>query len=70
MKFELTGVEYSIFKLWDTEHKKVCPLLQSAEKSAIGGRLKFSFTPTGLGSSISVKCVCGEEVDCTCYGSW
>ena len=70
MKFELFGKELEMFNDWDRKHKKVCELYNSSTQPAIGGRLTFSFTPTGLGSAISVKCACGAEKDCTDIGSW
>ena len=72
MNFKLVGVEYSTFKKWDNEHKKVCKLYNKPfnEQPAIGGRLTFSFTPTGLGSGVTVKCACGEEKDCTNIDNW
>ncbi len=70
MKFELTGKEYTTFSEWDKKHKKVCKLYNDPNPPAIGGRLTFSFTPTGLGSGVSVKCACGEECNCTDYECW
>lgn len=37
---------------------------------AIGGRLKFIFTPTGLGDGITVECICGEKLDLTDSENW
>ena len=71
MKFELHGKELEMFNDWDRKHKKVCELLNDPDFSpAIGGRLTFSFTPTGLGSGVSAKCACGAEKDCTDIDSW
>lgn len=70
MKFELKGKELESFQDWNTKHRKVCELLKSPDQPAIGGRLTFSFTPTGLGSGISIKCACGEIHNCTDYDSW
>ncbi len=71
MKFELYGKELEMFNDWDRKHKKVCKLVSDPNFTpAIGGRLTFSFTPTGLGSGVSVKCVCGAEKDCTDIDSW
>ena len=54
------------FAFWDKNHK--CKLKE--ECGAIGGRLTFSFTPTGLGTITKVKCACGEEVDFSDYEEW
>jgi hypothetical protein len=70
MKFEILGEELRSFQQWNNDHKKVCTLLNGDTQPAIGGRLTFSFTPTGLGSAVSVKCACGEMHNCTNYDSW
>jgi len=70
MKFELHGIELKSYQEWDKEHKKVCKLYNNPDQPAIGGRLTFSFTPTGLGPAVSVKCACGEMHNCTDYDSW
>jgi len=71
MKFELYGKELEMFNDWDRKHKKVCKLFNDLNcNSTIGGRLTFSFTPTGLGPGISVKCACGAEKDCTDIDNW
>lgn len=71
MEFKLVGKEYETFSNWDKKHKKVCNLLKDKDhQPAIGGRLTFSFTPTGLGNGVSVKCKCGVKMDCTDIDSW
>ena len=70
MKFELIGEELKIYNKWLHEHNKVCPIKNGGTQAAIGGRLTFSFTPTGLGPAVSVKCACGEKHNCTDYDSW
>lgn len=37
---------------------------------AIGGRYTYSFTPTGLGVIVSIKCWCGAELDLTDNEDW
>ena len=70
MKFELWGKELETFQKWDKEHKKVCKIVNSNTQAAIGGRLTFSFTPTGLGPAVGVECACGAKQDCTDVDSW
>lgn len=59
---------------WINNHK--CKFTYDPDKNpfpptgAIGGGLTYSFTPTGLGVIIKVKCACGEEADVTDYDSW
>ena len=55
------------FNEWNENHKNVCEL---HKKGAIGGRLTYCFTPTGLGTIIKVKCVCGSAIDLTNYETW
>jgi hypothetical protein len=57
------------------EHDKTCKYFDDGTSpnspvGAIGGRIKFQFTTTGLGIIAIVKCACGEEVDLTDYDSW
>ena len=71
MKFELFGKELEMFQDWDKKHRKVCKLLNDPDFTpAIGGRLTFSFTPTGLGPAVGVECACGASKDCTDIDSW
>jgi hypothetical protein len=43
---------------------------QEVGRSSIGGRLTYSFTPTGLGCVVVVRCACGAEIDLTDYTDW
>jgi len=74
MKFELSGKELETFKKWDKEHKKTCEVIHRATTGefmdAVGYRLEFIFSPTGLGDGITVKCACGEKCNCTDIDSW
>ena len=70
MKFELLDKELEMFEDWNRKHRKVCKIVNENPQVAIGGRLTFSFTPTGLGPGVSVKCICGAEKDCTDVDSW
>ncbi len=54
------------FEDWDRDHK--CKLKE--DSGAIGGRLTYCFTPTGLGTITVIKCVCGEEINVTDFDSW
>lgn len=66
IRFNLDINELSKLEQWDNDHK--CELKEYS--GAIGGRLTFSFTPTGLGVVTKVKCGCGEEIDLTEYNDW
>jgi len=51
---------------WDENHN--CKLKD--QSVAIGGRLTYCYTPTGLGVITVVKCACGEKIDLTEYSLW
>ncbi len=38
--------------------------------TAIGGRFTYLFTPTSVGTGISIKCTCGKKKDITDYSDW
>jgi hypothetical protein len=69
--FTIVASEYAKFIEWDTKHRKFCTALENSnDVTAIGGRLTYSFTPTGLGEIITVSCICGEKIDLTDVGNW
>ena len=43
---------------------------QKKKQGAIGGQYSYRFTPTSLGTAVSVKCACGKEKNVTEYDSW
>jgi hypothetical protein len=67
MKFVIPDESVKEFYNWKKQHDKTC---QSKDAGAIGGRLSFSFTPTGLGDIIKIKCMCGEFIDLTHSERW
>ena len=74
-RFFISGFEQQSLDEWTRQHNKVCPYYDDGTKpespaGAIGGRLSYQFTPTGLGTAITVKCACGEEENLTDYDSW
>lgn len=64
--FSLSKEQLVELAVWDRKHE--CKLKENS--GAIGGRLTFSFTPTGLGVIAKVKCGCGEELDLSEYEEW
>ena len=66
--FALSEDEHKKYREWNLEHIKTCPLF--GNDGAIGGRLTFCFTPTGLGNITVVKCCCGEEINLTDFDLW
>ena len=68
--FEIDDKQEKKFEHWNKKHKKKCEYLKSDKQSTEGVRLIYSFTPTGLGTIVTVKCLCGEECDLTDSGNW
>lgn len=66
--FEIDKDEQKKLDKWIKEHDTKCSVRDS--HTAIGGRLTYCFTPTSIGTSIAVKCVCGTEIDLTDYKKW
>jgi hypothetical protein len=68
LTFSIEGEDYKKFNEWNKKHKKKCKLKD--KQCAIDGRLTYEFTPTGIGTSIVVKCACGEKLDLTDVSIW
>jgi len=66
MRFELTDEQAAQIDEWRREHE--CPY--KYHQGAIGGRITYEFTPTGLGVAASAKCACGSEINVTNYDEW
>jgi hypothetical protein len=72
MIFELTEDESKKAREFFKNHKCSIGLDEYGFKKmgAIGGGETYSFTPTGLGNIIEVKCTCGKKLDLTDTDSW
>jgi hypothetical protein len=70
MSFNFTVPEKESKKAenWICKHKEVCEI--GNDVGAIGGKHTWSFTQTGLGCIIVLKCACGEKIDLTDYKNW
>lgn len=62
---------------WQEEHDKTKHMNSEGAKhsgvrysGAIGGAYTWSFTPTSLGTVVTIKCSCGEKIDVTDYDDW
>lgn len=62
MIFKIEGAQLDMLKDWHND----C----DAYAGAIGGRISYIFTPTGLGTCIVVRCMCGEELNLTDVTDW
>lgn len=74
-KFTITTYELKEVLDWQTEHNKTCPYYDDGTKAvspegAIGGRMTYSFTPTGIGVAVTVSCACGAKENITDYDCW
>jgi len=65
MRFELTDEQFDQYIIWQRAHK--CTV---RDVGAIGGKITFEFTPTGLGVIQMVKCVCGKTLNLTNTDDW
>lgn len=64
--FLLDGNERKKLEKWECYKK--CKNKKS--EGTIGGRLTYSFTPTGLGVVTIVCCACGNKINLTDFNSW
>jgi len=52
------------------DHNQNCEIYNSDIQPAIGGRISYFFTPTGLGIACGVQCACGWSKECTDVSNW
>lgn len=55
---------------WNKTHDPTCRYSDPKNLGAIGGRFVFSFSPSSIGTFISVRCMCGEKIDLTEDENW
>jgi hypothetical protein len=60
--FTISDKEEKRIKKWKNKHRKVCKLENRL--------FSYTFTSTGIGSTIEVKCSCGNSFDVTDVYSW
>jgi hypothetical protein len=65
-QFTLTDDEILTLREWDRAGHD-CTI---TTEGAIGDRLTYQFTPTGLGIIKVVKCACGAKLNLTNYEDW
>lgn len=63
--FKLSPTQIEKYQIWSEEHECSLPCVPGLGKhcGAIGGEETFCFTPTGIGTFLNVKCVCGASLD-------
>jgi hypothetical protein len=71
LSFTLSREQTEKFVAWrddETIHRRCA---QTESGTAIGGALTFKFTPTTIGTVVTVSCcVCNTEIDLSEYDSW
>lgn len=70
MHFHLDEKERSKLLMFLSNHECQYYGKMNSNSGSIGGAITYSFTPTGLGVVVKVKCACGEEKDLTNYEEW
>jgi len=65
--FELDEDQIERANKFSKEHE--CPFKESGV-GAIGGRISYRFTMTGLGIIEVVECACGKSLNLTDFESW
>lgn len=68
LNFTLDDSQVEVLNRWLAKHDETCPYVP--EKTAIGGRITYQFSPTSIGVVEKVSCACGQEVDLTDYSQW
>jgi hypothetical protein len=54
-------------KEWNRKHDRKCPILKNHKDKTtspygtIGGGRTYTFTPTSIGTIMTIECACGEE---------
>jgi hypothetical protein len=65
-KFELNDVEKAKARAFEDEHEAK----HGRSKAVDGARYTYMFTPSSIGTSVTMVCGCGVECDLTDYESF
>lgn len=60
--FQLTDNEHAQATTWIHEHKNSCPCTGSKIDECRTSPISYIFTPSGIGTRIRLKCLCGDEM--------
>lgn len=60
-EFCLTDEEYNTIEKWVDTHECNCKHGEQRSASCCGGEISIIFTPSAVGTFITVKCICGKE---------
>lgn len=76
-EFKMDDEEFRKYLDWEAKHhtKANCKYFDDGSSpvsptGAIGGRVTYHLTPTGIGTVVKVTCACGAEEDLTNYDLW
>lgn len=67
LQFTLSESQIKKLDKWRKHHKCSIKAQYGIEKyvGAVGGELTYHFTPTSIGSVVTVSCSCGKKIDIT-----
>ena len=66
IEFKLNEKEEALAKEFEEKHRH-----PDVNKGAIGGHIRYIFTPTSIADACTIKCtICGAEENITDYNSW
>lgn len=71
--FKMNDHEAEAAKKWTSEHVCMIAWWRFWARRPIGNgypHFTYSFTPTGIGESVTISCHCGAKRDVTDYSSW
>ena len=61
--FKLTEEEYKTIEEWANTHECSCKHGNRSSRSCCGGEISVIFTPTTIGTAVSARCICGDEIE-------
>lgn len=70
MSFDISGKELLDIQAWLAVHDAEAHEGKRPYAGAIGGALTYEFTPNGVGTTIVVRCLCGETFNATDFEDW
>ena len=62
-QFTLTDEEYAQIEKWADTHDCACRHGKRPSRSCCGGEISVTFTPTSIGTFVSVECICGAKLE-------
>jgi hypothetical protein len=65
-EFRLTWSELARAQIFQRRHRT----RHGKDRTAIGGRFSYSFTPTGLGIIAAIHCACRKKLTLTDFSEW